>query len=177
MRKLEFYAQVDDQAGLIFNSPAMEQGGRKYFQGKKVKVTYEEDKGSKSEPSYLQYGYYFAVVVQQFWEELVQLGNDVSKDDAHDMLKLKFNPVYAVDSHGEIIGKKPGSTKKLSTKQFDEIMVEPSRRWLMEFFGCDTPEPDRNKVQQQIERERMAEERKQLRERKKNVLTPTEDIQ
>lgn len=163
MRKLEYRATVsnDERAGLAFVSPAMEHGGRLYFKGKEIKVTYEI---YKEHPSYLQYGYWFGVLVKEFTAILHDLGNYLTEDDAHDMLKLKFNPVHVVDKDGVIIETVGGSTKKLGALEFFDVMVQPARQWILDFFGVDIPEPDRDKLQQQINKERMKEKRKRLKE-------------
>jgi len=83
--------------------------------------------------------YYWGTVVPILAE---YFGHD-NKEDLHNDLKLKFNPVESKIQKGSVIG---GTTTKMSTTEFmasDDSYVEKICRWAATEFGIYIPPPKR----------------------------------
>lgn len=83
--------------------------------------------------------YYRGIVVPMIAAAMTDsLGEDVDEDEAHELLKRKFNLRMIETSNGSV--KIPGSTTRLNTVEFMEY-VEKCRNWANEFFGLNIPDP------------------------------------
>lgn len=86
--------------------------------------------------------WYWPCIVGDFHAWLKEQGWDVSKDQAHEMLKHRFLRREAIDpATGEVVGEYTESTTRLDSAQFSEY-CEQCRAWLAEFCGIHVPDPD-----------------------------------
>lgn len=85
--------------------------------------------------------YYWPAFVQAFADHLRAQGDDITDEDAHEILKAKFLRKHVIDMNtGEVL-EFPGSTAQLSTVEFNEYL-DRCATWLSEFFGLDIPDPE-----------------------------------
>lgn len=162
MSKLQYTGAVKD-GKLTLTAPILFQNEIHVFNGKEVRLTIERESRKRS---YLQNAYYWSVLIEIIYATFKDFGEEVTRIRTHEMLKAKFLERHIVSKKGEIIGTYAGSTTDLTTLQFNDEYVEPICRWFVQTFGISIPVPDRDKVHQQIEAERVAEERKQARSEK-----------
>jgi hypothetical protein len=97
---------------------------------------------AKSKRSILQNSYYWAVVLGAFLEGYRDTnGEEISKEEAHETLKMELNyKTISNEETGEVV-RIPKSTADINTKEFSEY-VEKCRRFISEWFGVETPDPD-----------------------------------
>lgn len=85
--------------------------------------------------------YYWSVIINEFCVGFLEMtGEKITKEEAHDFLKNKFNYVELTNpSTGEVehLGK---TTTQLTTVQFMEYQNE-CIRFIAEWFGRTCPEP------------------------------------
>ena len=99
-------------------------------------------KSKKKQRSIPQNRYYFGVVVPIVFHALRDAGfNEIkTKEDAHDILKLKFLKTTINSESGEFI-ERIKSTTELSTSQFMDFIAE-LQIWASEFLGVNIPSPN-----------------------------------
>lgn len=83
--------------------------------------------------------YYHGVIVPMVCEGLRELGNDVNNDETHDILKALFLSKDVELPGGEVLPV-PGSTRKLSTEEFNQL-IEKIQRWAAEYLSITIPDP------------------------------------
>ena len=89
-----------------------------------------------------QRGWYFGRIVREFYQWLRDQGHDnLTFDDAHDLLKLKCLGVSVRDPETGEAFRVPGSIKPTQTVEFSEY-CERCRAWLDEFCDIQVPDPD-----------------------------------
>lgn len=86
-----------------------------------------------------QNAFYWSCFVQPFAVWLREQGNDVTEDQAHDILKHKFLRVETRIG-GEVVSR-TRSTTELDTSGFNEYL-DNCANWLAEFCGVIVPEPN-----------------------------------
>lgn len=80
-----------------------------------------------------QLRYYWPCVVQPFADFLRAQGENVTDDEAHEYLKLRFNGREIINpGSGEVVGTVGRSTGELDTSEFNDY-VERCAAWLAEF--------------------------------------------
>lgn len=130
MQKTVSYATVKDGAIIVRGLGSLE--------GKKVEVTVQKLRKRRSNP---QNAFYWAVVVEYFWQGLRDLGHEVSKDDAHEILKLKFLKTHVMnDDTGEVI-EFTKSTSALTTSEFMDFIAQ-CQQYAMETCNVNIPDPN-----------------------------------
>ena len=87
-----------------------------------------------------QNAFYWPCFVAPFGEFLREQGENVTDDDAHEMLKMKFLRVAVQDAKAGQL-ERTRSTTTLDTQEFNDYLDRASH-WLNEMFGIVTPEPD-----------------------------------
>jgi len=99
-------------------------------------------KSKKKQRSIPQNRYYFGVVVPIVFHALRDAGfNEIkTKEDAHDILKLKFLKTTINSESGEFI-ERIKSTTELSTSEFMDFIAE-LQIWASEFLGVNIPSPN-----------------------------------
>jgi len=86
--------------------------------------------------------WYFGRIVGDFHDWLIDQGNDhLTRDDAHDMLKLKCLGVEVADPETGESCRVPGSIRPTETVEFSDY-CERCRAWLAEFCDIQVPDPD-----------------------------------
>jgi hypothetical protein len=90
----------------------------------------------------LQNSYYWAVVLGAFCDGYMDTnGEEISKEEAHETLKMELNyKTISNEETGEVV-RVPKSTVDINTKEFSEY-TEKCRRFISEWFGVETPDPD-----------------------------------
>lgn len=86
--------------------------------------------------------YYFGCIVPIICEAFKDLGHRINREECHEFLKSKCNPVDVITPDGEFLGSLPGSTKELSTAEFSEY-VDRVVRWSSEVLGVTIPEAEK----------------------------------
>ncbi len=90
-----------------------------------------------------QNGYYHAVVVPMLRDAINSAwGEDLTDEETHEFLKLRFNSKTIVDPDTGECEKLPMSTTRLNTAQFSEY-VEKCRRMAKREFDIDVPDADK----------------------------------
>lgn len=85
----------------------------------------------------VQNRFYWPAVVQPFGDYLRGQGCELTDEDCHEMLKLKFLRLTVVDpGTGEIIGERTRSTTELNIEEFSEYL-EKCIAYLSETFGIE----------------------------------------
>ena len=105
----------------------------------KYRVTITKERKRRSDA---QNRYYWACIVDLFGEWLRNNGNDLTNEDAHEMLRDRFlHEDVTLPATGEIIGSRNRSTSKLTTVEFIDYN-ERCAQWLSEFCGLIVPAPN-----------------------------------
>ena len=143
MQKIITYGTVSDDGLKIFEREKFTSEIKKLRRAKdkttNVKITIERNHKTRG---LQQNRYYWGVVIDIIAGLLTEAhGEDVTSEEAHELMKSKFNFVeIANESTGEVINL-PLSTAKLSTMDF-EIFIEKCRNFAYEFFGVQIPLPN-----------------------------------
>ncbi|WP_396195906.1 recombination protein NinB [Flavobacterium sp.] len=111
------------------------------FEGKQIVIKIEKAKKKRSTP---QNSYLWGVVVPIVQNTLKEVGHTLTKDQTHDLLKLKFlkETLIVDESTGETI-ERIKSTTELSTSQMMDYFAG-IREWIFDFFGVTIPEPNQD---------------------------------
>lgn len=113
------------------------------WEGKHVVVSVEKKKKTRSNQ---QNKFYWAVVVPIFRQGLRDIGEIMSIEQTHDLLKFRFLIDEIVNQQtGEII-QRTKSTTELSTTEFMDL-IDEIQRWGAEFLGVTIPDPDEDYYQ------------------------------
>lgn len=85
--------------------------------------------------------YYWAVVIEFVYNALKDAGFDAirTKDDAHEVCKTLF--LKTVEEHNGLKIEKVGSTKKLTTKEFEEY-IQHICIWCYDYLSTVIPAPN-----------------------------------
>ncbi len=87
--------------------------------------------------------YYWGVVIAYIWNMFVENGNDVTREEVHDFMKLTCGKTMltleVVDPQGEVHQSIKSSTK-LNTKEWEQYMLA-CREWAAR-MGLQIPEPN-----------------------------------
>jgi len=137
MKNLQYFGSVSKTGILNIPNRKRLQSDLLSFAGCTVELTIKK-KNRRSSP---QNRYYFGVVVAEIRARLNELGNDLTPEQVHEILKYKFNPLNIVGEGGEIIDSLGGSTAEMNKEEFgvylDKIFV-----WALEFLNITIPAPD-----------------------------------
>jgi len=108
------------------------------FEGKKVTIRMERFSKKRSMP---QNRYYWGVIVELIYRQLVSDGWEVSKEDVHEMLKVKFaiKEIFN-EATGEVM-QSIRSTTEMSTTEFDSYN-ETCKKWAAETLDLYIPDPN-----------------------------------
>lgn len=145
-RKLEVYGNVDELAKVHVQSDLLLKGWLKEKRGKKIRLTFEEYSGKRSDP---QNQYYWRVMVPMVRIAINDLGNNFSETEIHDFLKREFNGKEIETPSGAFLNM-PQSTTKLDTISFNEFKerVQQFGAEVLNIYIPD-PDPDKRKVRSQ----------------------------
>jgi hypothetical protein len=107
------------------------------FEGKEFQITIEKKKKSRS---LNQNGYYHAVVVPMVRQGLIDIGTKLTREETHEILKMKFlKKEVVLEETGEILNY-TGSSAELTTTQFMDYIAE-IQQWAAEFLNIVIPDP------------------------------------
>ena len=107
------------------------------FEGKEFQITLEKKKKSRS---LNQNGYYHAVVVPMVRQGLIDIGTKLTREETHEILKMKFlKKEVVLEETGEILNY-TGSSAELTTTQFMDYIAE-IQQWAAEFLNIVIPDP------------------------------------
>lgn len=138
MRSTYTYGKVVNGELRIHNRSAFLRSVAQIPDGR-VKLTVERTYNKRSTP---QNAYYWGVLIAEFKEGYYdRLGEIISPDDAHGVLKLKCNSIEIVNEESGEVMNVPKSTTEMTTIQFEEYM-EQCRRFIKEWFGRTVPMPN-----------------------------------
>lgn len=131
----EFFIYINDS--VITNTDAV----KKAFALKdgKYKVTIKR----ANKRSLLQNGYYWAAVLPAVTGGLRDMGHDLSQEEVHSWLKLKFNYEEVVNKATGEFERIPKSTTRLNTLEFSEEYLEKIIQFAAEFLNVVIPPPGR----------------------------------
>ena len=109
------------------------------FEGKQVTIKIERTKKKRSNP---QNAYIWGVVVPIVQNTLKEAGHTLTKEQTHNLLKLKFLKENFIvnEETGETI-ERIKSTTELSTSQMMDYFAS-IREWIFDFFGVQIPDPN-----------------------------------
>ena len=89
--------------------------------------------------------YYWGVIINEFVDGYTDTtGEKISKDEAHDFLKARFNYREIINRETGEVARVPKSTSALTTSAFMDYQAE-CVRFIGEWFGRVVPEPGEQK--------------------------------
>jgi len=110
----------------------------KSFEGQNVIVTIEKSKKKRSNP---QNSFWHGVVVVIIQNCLKDAGHVMTKEQTHELLKLRFlKETILANDNGEYI-ERIKSTTELSTSEFMELIMEV-QKFAIEYFNTEIPNPN-----------------------------------
>lgn len=109
------------------------------FEGKEITITIEK---AKKQRSNCQNAYYWGIVIVILKSCLKSTGNNLSDNDVHDLLRLKFlkETISIKEETGEVI-ERVKSTTELTTTQFMDYIAE-IQQFSAEYFDVIIPDPN-----------------------------------
>ena len=113
---------------------------RRWINGHRGKTVRLRLKAQGKKRSTEQNAYYWSVVVSKIKDRLLELGNEVSADDVHELLKSRFNAKEIDLGNGHAIDI-PGSTTDMSTVDF-MTYIERIQRFAAELLDIYIPDPN-----------------------------------
>lgn len=145
-KEVKFTFKVSDTGEIkIINKKEFEKQMQEYFLGKSVIGTFRKPKKTRST---LQNSYYWACVIPEVIEGLVEAGfesKDLNTEVVHDMLRHKFltTDLPSPEFTGEFITITK-STTELSTGEFLDYIAQ-IQRWAADFLHHIIPDPGQQK--------------------------------
>lgn len=109
------------------------------YEGKDLLITFEKIKKKRSNQ---QNAYYWGIVIVIIKSALKSTGNNLSENDVHDLLRLKFlkETIAIKEETGEVI-ERVKSTTELTTSQFMDYIAE-IQQFAAEYFDVIIPDPN-----------------------------------
>lgn len=134
---LEYTGYVKDGVLHIRNRKQLERECAR-FDGKDVEITICKKRRTRSIPLNR---YWWGVVVHLIRERFEELGNECSKEDVHEFLKLRYHYKEFVDEKtGEVI-KLPLTTTRMTNTEFMEL-IEKVKEFAASVLDIYIPEPN-----------------------------------
>lgn len=118
------------------------------FEGHEVSVPLSRLRKTRS---YLQNRYYWGVVIELLFAAFYECGYRTTREEVHEMLKLRFLLREILSPGGEIIGHFVGSTAKLSTIEFMDYVAR-IQEWALETFTLIIPDPNEQLIEHDNEK-------------------------
>ena len=109
------------------------------YEGKDVLISFEKIKKKRSNQ---QNAFYWGIVIVIIKSCLKSTGNNLSENDVHDLLRLKFlkETISIKEETGEVI-ERVKSTTELTTSQFMDYIAE-IQQFAAEYFDVIIPDPN-----------------------------------
>ena len=106
--------------------------------GKAVTITIERKRRSRS---IQQNRYYWGVIIEMIYRQLLDDGWEITKEDVHELMKVKYGAKELFnEATGEVM-QTTRSTTDMSTTEF-ETYNENCKRWAAETIGLNIPDPN-----------------------------------
>lgn len=135
--KCELNGHVDDSGQIVIHNKRLLREWANQIKGKNVKIRIERAGNRRTLPAN---NYYFGVIVQEVQLALLQLGHQMTKEETHEFLKLKFNPKYICNAQGEAI-EVSGTTTTMTKTEFSEY-CDKIIQFGAEYLGIQIPQPN-----------------------------------
>lgn len=136
--KLEYNGRVLEDGSLHIVHRQKFDSDLKRFVGKDVEITVCKKRRTRSIPINR---YWWGVVVHLIRERFEELGNECSKEDVHEFLKLRYHYKEFVDEKtGEVI-KLPLTTTRMTNVEFMEL-IEKVKEFAATVLDLYIPEPN-----------------------------------
>lgn len=137
MAALELYGTIDQHGTFTLHNRKRFEQWCSENKGKLVRIKFERKSSKRSLP---QNSYYHGVVVQEVRLGLLGIGYDMTNEEVHHFLKMKFNPVQVASIQGEVI-ELPGSTTEFTKTSFGEY-IDKIVQWAAEYLNVTIPMPN-----------------------------------
>jgi hypothetical protein len=136
MDKVELSGKISETGEVVIQNRRLLREWANKFKGKNIKIRIERAGARRSHP---QNNFYFGVVVEEVRLALLRLGHQMTKEETHAFLKMKFNMVSIANSHGEEL-QVPGTTTTMTKTEFGEY-IDGIAQWCAEYLGLILPQP------------------------------------
>lgn len=136
MDKCELSGHISETGEVVIQNKRLLREWANQFKGKKIKIRIERAGSRRSHP---QNNFYWAVIVEEIRLALLRLGHQLTKEETHEFLKMKFNAVQIANEHGWALDV-PGTTTTMTKTQFSEY-IERIAQWCAEYLGLVLPQP------------------------------------
>lgn len=110
----------------------------KSFEGKEFQITVEKKKKSRS---LNQNAYYWGVVIPMVRGAMHDLGMKLSRQEVHELLKLKFLKKEIINENTGEVFEYIGGSSELTTKEFMDFIAE-LQQWSAEYLNIVIPSPN-----------------------------------
>lgn len=139
MDKVELNGHISETGEVVIQNRRLLREWASRFKGKNIKIRIERAGSRRSHP---QNNYYWGVVVEEIRLALLQLGHQMTKEETHEFLKMKFNAVSIANENGEEL-QVPGMTCIMTKTEFGEY-IERIAQWASEYLSIVIPAPNEN---------------------------------
>lgn len=136
MDKVELNGHINEKGEVVIQNRRLLREWASRFKGKNIKIRIECAGSRRSHP---QNNFYWGVVVEEIRLALLGLGHQMTKEETHEFLKMKFNTVQIANEHGEAL-EVPGTTTTMTKAEFGEY-IERIAQWCVEYLGLVLPQP------------------------------------
>lgn len=136
---MKLYGHIDDKGKLLLPDRGVLQEWVKTHKDKDVVLDVKIKRKTRSNP---QNRYYWNSIVNAYFEIFRNAGLDLQDpEEAHEILKAKFNTEHVVNEHtGEMVEVVKSTTRNDTYEQ--EGYHERCRRWAAEFWGVQIALPN-----------------------------------
>lgn len=110
----------------------------KSFEGKEFQITVEKKKKSRS---LNQNAYYWGVVIPMVRGAMHDLGMKLSRQEVHELLKLKFLKKEIINENTGEVFEYIGGSSELTTTEFMDFIAE-LQQWSAEYLNIVIPSPN-----------------------------------
>lgn len=136
MDRVELNGHINEKGEVVIQNRRLLREWASRFKGKNIKIRIERAGSRRSHP---QNNFYWGVIVEEIRLALLGLGHQMTKEETHEFLKMKFNTVQIANEHGEAL-EVPGTTTTMTKAEFGEY-IERIAQWCVEYLGLVLPQP------------------------------------
>lgn len=135
---IEYNGSVDSDSKLHINNRKAFIADLKRFAGKSVEIVVKLKRSTRSTQ---QNRYYWGIVIPLVMQGLIELGNDVNKQETHEFIKANFNYEEIVNKETGELFRMTKSTARLNKNDFG-VMIEKLKVFASEYLNVYIPEPN-----------------------------------
>lgn len=135
--KFVFYGKTENGKPKIARRSEMDEVLQS-FEGKEWQLTIEKKKKSRS---LNQNAYYWGVVIPMVRAALHDLGMKLSRQEVHELLKLKFLKKEIINENTGEVFEYIGGSSELTTTEFMDFIAE-LQQWSAEYLNIVIPSPN-----------------------------------